>query len=191
MHAVVHIHYQNRFTSASLAQRHTFHMCTEIRCPFCCVCVLLHEPFQAAESLVRSCQIQVGLRSHNGRVQLLRDAQLFVSVLDSLAAKSNVCHQRRSPSALSAYIPIFTPVHVPLIQVAEQLKAVIALGGRLEGALPHAHRGHLIVLLVQAQTALNLHERTNERTSLNIAVVNTPIEGVVRTGSPCIWQCTA
>lgn len=54
------------------------------------------------------------------------------------------------------HIPIFTPVHVTLVQVAEQLEAVVALGGRLEGALPHSHRGHLIVLLVQAQAASDL-----------------------------------
>lgn len=45
---------------------------------------------------------------------------------------------------------------MPLVQIAQQREALHAFGRRLECTLPHAHGGHLIVLLVQAQSALDL-----------------------------------
>lgn len=56
----------------------------------------------------------------------------------------------------SERLPVFAPVHVTLVQIAEQLEAVVTFRRRLEGTLPHSHGGDLVVLFVQAQAALDL-----------------------------------
>lgn len=92
---------------------------------------------------MRACQIQVGLGSHAGRVQLLGDAQLLVRVLDGITVVCGQASSMRHKSSVRLaridyvwennrrqilyHLPVLAPVHVALVQVAEQLEAIDAL----------------------------------------------------------------
>ena len=65
------------------------------------------------------------------------------------------------------YIPKFPPVHVGLVQVAEQQELVFSFSDPLEGAFPLGHGSLLLVLIVQFEALLHLRKIGHTRASVN------------------------
>lgn len=85
----------------------------------------------------------------------------FVELVPKMYARKSKHKNNHDPllchvDYMAGLVPVFAPVHVALVQIAEQLESVVTFRRRLEGTLPHSHGGDLVVLLVKTQAALDL-----------------------------------
>lgn len=72
------------------------------------------------------------------------------------------------------HIPKFPPVHVGLVQVAEQQELVFSFSDPLEGAFPLGHGSLLLVLIVQFEALLHLRKIRHTRAAVNFRCVHWP-----------------